>query len=91
MALDILNQPKFNLRKVTIMVLVNILGDLLVLTNGGGITGVAYVSIATYFSGILVGFRYLNDFIPINLKDIFKLGWIQLMKKSGLSNIFYSR
>ena len=90
MALDILNQPKFNLRKVTIMVLVNILGDLLVLTNGGGITGVAYVSIATYFSGILVGFWYLNDFIPINLKDIFKLGWIQLMKKSGLSNIFYS-
>ncbi len=87
MALDILNQPKYNLRKVILMVLVNILGDLIVLLNGGGITGVAYVSIATYFTGILAGFWYLKGFIQVSISDIFKLGWMQLMKKSGLNHV----
>ncbi len=87
MALDILNQPKYNLRKVILMVLVNILGDLIVLLNGGGITGVAYVSIATYFTGILAGFWYLKGFIQVSIRDIFKLGWMQLMKKSGLNHV----
>ena len=87
MALDILNQPKYNLRKVILMVLANILGDLIVLLNGGGITGVAYVSIATYFTGILAGFWYLKGFILVSIRDIFKLGWMQLMKKSGLNHV----
>ena len=87
MALDILNQPKYNLRKVILMVLVNILGDLIVLLNGGGITGVAYVSIATYFTGILAGFWYLRAFVHVSIIDIFKLGWMQLLKKSRLINM----
>jgi O-antigen/teichoic acid export membrane protein len=87
MALDILNQPKYNLRKVILMVLVNILGDLIVLLNGEGITGVAYVSIATYFTGILAGFWYLRAFVHVSIIDIFKLGWMQLLKKSRLINL----
>lgn len=59
-ALDALNVPRANFYKVFGMVGVNVLGDVIVLLAGGGAEEVAWVSLATFFSGILLGTWYLS-------------------------------
>lgn len=60
-ALDALNYPRANFFKVFGMVGVNVVGDAIVLLLGGGAEEVAWVSLATFFSGIVLGAWYLRQ------------------------------
>lgn len=54
-ALDMIGKPKANMVKVMCMLIVNVIGDLIVLKLGYGIEAVAAVSIATFGSGVVFG------------------------------------
>lgn len=61
LALDLFNRPHINMRKVMVMLLVNVLGDLIVLYFTGSILWVAVISILTFATGSTVGFYFLRD------------------------------
>jgi len=61
-ALDMIGKPKANMIKVFVMLLVNLLGDIVVLQMGWGIMAVAGVSIATFGSGFVYGWLRLKYF-----------------------------
>lgn len=85
--LDSLNMPKFNLMKVSFMVVVNIIGDILVIHFIGELWAVALVTILTVLSGVLVGCLYLNRMIKINYTQIIPTG---IQEISGLLNKKFS-
>ncbi len=76
--LDIVHQPKANFIKVTLMLLVNIIGDFVGIYLFGNLYGVALATVLPLCVGIFYGYFILNKFIPFKLIDIFKLGYIQL-------------
>ncbi len=69
--LDILNKPHLNFIKVIVMLSINILGDLAVIYQWGTIESVAFVSIGTYFSGVLFGWWYIHKNLKISTFALF--------------------
>lgn len=65
-ALDALGIPKANFYKVIGMLTVNVVGDAVVLSLGGGVVEVALVSVFTYTAGIILGLIYLRRHIRVN-------------------------
>ncbi len=76
--LDIVHQPKANFIKVTLMLLVNIIGDITGIYLFNNLYGVALATVLPLCVGIFYGYFILNKFIPFKLVDIFRLGYIQL-------------
>ncbi|TAG12354.1 MAG: lipopolysaccharide biosynthesis protein [Sphingobacteriia bacterium] len=76
--LDIVHQPKANFIKVTLMLLVNIIGDFVGIYVFDNLYGVAIATVLPLCVGIFYGYYILNKFIPFKLIDIFKSGYIQL-------------
>jgi O-antigen/teichoic acid export membrane protein len=74
LGLDVINKPKLNFIKVVYMLTVNAIGDVIVLSMGGGIYWVAVISVVTYSSGILFGYYFLRNTIPFKLSTILALG-----------------
>lgn len=80
-ALDVLNRPHLNFRKMMIMLLANIVGDLLAIYFAGGVTYVAIASISTFTLGTFISYYYLRDAVPFRFlallvagnKEIFRL------------------
>jgi O-antigen/teichoic acid export membrane protein len=70
MALDAIGRSDLNMKKVGIMLLANIIGDVLVLSLGGSTEAVAAVTLVTLSSGALLGFRFLNRFIGVRIADL---------------------
>ncbi|MFN8345315.1 MAG: glycosyltransferase [Spirosomataceae bacterium] len=60
-ALDAIGKPQLNTIKVGTMLLVNVLGDAIVLTFGGELWMVAAVTIVTIAVGVAVGFYFLKQ------------------------------
>jgi O-antigen/teichoic acid export membrane protein len=61
-ALDALGKPQLNTLKVFTMVVVNVVGDLLVLSLGGSLWQIALVTVVTTFAGVLAGLYMLYRF-----------------------------
>lgn len=78
MALDILNRPEVNMKKVYLMLSVNIIGDLIAVQLSDNLEWVAMVTIFTFSSGIIFGFYFLKDILPFHFYN-----WL----KSGISEI----
>lgn len=78
--LDIVHQPKANFIKVTLMLLVNIVGDFVGIHLFGNLYGAALATLLPLCVGIFYGYLILNKFIPFKLMDIFKLGYIQIRR-----------
>ncbi len=76
--LDVVNKPQQNLLKVTCMLVVNLIGDVVAIVVFKSVVGVAFVSITTFLVGLLLGFRFLRAYAPVSL-----LGSIQ----AGLATI----
>jgi O-antigen/teichoic acid export membrane protein len=74
--LDAGNRPQINSIKVIAMLIVNVALDLLALSLGAGLYGVAAVSSLTFLLGIIIGW--------IQLKDILDVFTIKLFWKEGL-------
>jgi O-antigen/teichoic acid export membrane protein len=73
-ALDVLNRPQRNLIKVSLMLIVNLVGDVLVLLSGGSVVGVALVSVVTFATGVWLGHRFLRKDLQVSFREMFSLG-----------------
>lgn len=73
-ALDVLKKPQLNFLKVILMLLVNVLGDLMMLSFTASPLGVALVSVVTYGSGAYMGYYFLKGSMPVRLGDILDSG-----------------
>ncbi|WP_375418921.1 oligosaccharide flippase family protein [uncultured Hymenobacter sp.] len=73
--LDVLNQPRLNLYKVLLMLVVNVVGDVTALTIWPNIYGVALASLPTGIAGFTFGYLHLRRHLPLSLKSIMATGW----------------
>jgi len=79
-ALDAYGRPQWNLVKVIGMLVVNLVGDWVVLRLGGGIREVAAVSVLTFGSGIAFGYFFLKDKLQFSLFGIVADGWKEALR-----------
>ncbi len=82
-ALDAINKPEKNFKKVAIMTVTNIIGDLVVLILFKDINLVAWVTLLTVLSGALSGYNMLSKFVPIKIISIFSLGYKNIYNLSN--------
>jgi O-antigen/teichoic acid export membrane protein len=68
-ALDVLNMPQLNFKKLILMLSLNIIGDLIAVYFTDNLGWVAFVSILTFSGGIAFGFYLLRDDIPFKFKN----------------------
>lgn len=70
--LDVVGQPGRNLRKVILMLVVNVIGDLIAIYVFHSPVAVALISIATFGTGLLMGYRWLGQYVPVSLRAVFR-------------------
>lgn len=75
--LDILNKPHINMKKVIIMLAVNVIGDFVGIYLTHNLYGVALSSIFTFLTGIIYGYWVLKKNLQFKMRDIFKLGLVE--------------
>lgn len=75
--LDALGHPHRNLQKVILMLIVNVVGDILALYLFKSVASVAFVSIATFLVGLLLGFRMMKPYAAVSLLTAMRVGWQQ--------------
>ncbi|MDP3451592.1 MAG: hypothetical protein Q8R90_01440 [Bacteroidales bacterium] len=73
-ALDSINRPKFNFYKVLVMASANVIGDLIAVFWIGSLESVAIVTVLFTIIGIILGYIYLNKFVPVKVSNIFYEG-----------------
>ena len=76
--LDVVNLPKYNLYKVTLMVIFNISFDLIAIHFSDDLKYIALGTVLTTSLGIATGIFYLNKIIHTNLKSILSSGFKSL-------------
>ena len=76
--LDIINQPKINVYKVTLMGVVNISVAFLGILLLKNIYGVVAATFCTTIAGIWFGYHHLRKHLNYTLGDILKLGAVEL-------------
>jgi O-antigen/teichoic acid export membrane protein len=82
--LDVVNQPRLNLVKVIIMLAVNVVGDIVAIQFFGTVASVAFISVLTFGSGILVGYWFLGKYMAFSFKGILNSGWQNLACMVGI-------
>ena len=83
-SLDAVNRPKNNFFKVSIMAIVNIVGDVIVLILFEDIRIVAWVTLATTIAGALAGYFMLKPSVDIKITDSLRTGF------KVLSSLFFN-
>ncbi len=78
--LDSINRPQANLVKVTFMVIVNVIGDLIAIYWLNEIWAVAIVTINTVLVGILIGMYFLNKQVSVSYIKILPTGAYEIKK-----------
>lgn len=87
--LDAVRKPYLNLTKVALMLAVNVAGDLVALVGFHSVTGVAVASIATFLTGLGLGYFWLEKSIPVTLVGTMRSGlkearyWLQKLSYAG--------
>ncbi|GAB4045383.1 lipopolysaccharide biosynthesis protein [Spirosoma litoris] len=72
--LDSIGVPKANMTKIFIMLVINILGDLIALQIFHSVTAVAFVSIFTFGTGVVLGFSMIGKRLPITGWQVVRAG-----------------
>jgi O-antigen/teichoic acid export membrane protein len=75
--LDVINKPKMNFRKVMVMLIVNVIGDLLVIKTWGLLWPVAVVSVFTFSSGLVYGNFLLKRYLDFSVKNVLISGYFE--------------
>ncbi|AEV34328.1 membrane protein involved in the export of O-antigen and teichoic acid [Owenweeksia hongkongensis DSM 17368] len=81
-ALDVLNKPNLNFKKMMIMLFVNVVGDLLAIYLSGGVTYIAIASIFTLSMGTFMTYYYLRVDVPFKITLILLAGKEELLRLS---------
>ena len=74
-ALDVINQPKMNLFKVGIMLIVSIVGDIIGVKLLHNIYGVAIATAPTIISGFVFGYQAFNRYYKLSPLTIIETGF----------------
>lgn len=82
--LDIIGKPHLNMIKVFIMLAVNVTADFAGIYIFHSLYGVAIASIFTFFAGAIFGYWALKKHLAFSIKDIFYLGYLELMELIGM-------
>ncbi len=82
-AMDAMGKPELNFRKVIIMLLINLVGDIVVLALGYGVLAVSLVSVLTFAMGVFYGYYLLLKTTEIPLKTVLSMGYEGLMRRIG--------
>jgi len=72
--LDAIGVPKANMTKIFIMLIINVIGDLIALQFFQSVTAVAFVSIFTFGSGVVLGFYMVGKRLPITGWQVIREG-----------------
>jgi O-antigen/teichoic acid export membrane protein len=73
-ALDSVRRPDLNARKVWLMVILNLLGDLIILHFFHWTAGVVWISVLNMLLGLLMVFKF-HPFLSFSPADFFSYGW----------------
>ncbi len=73
--LDTINKPHINFMKVSLMVLVNVVGDCIGILIFGNLEAVAFVSTLTFLAGVVFGYYHLKKHLGIRIRNVFIYGW----------------
>jgi O-antigen/teichoic acid export membrane protein len=73
--LDTINKPHINFMKVSLMVLVNVVGDCVGILIFGNLEAVAFVSTLTFLAGVIFGYYHLKKHLGIRIRNVFYYGW----------------
>ena len=86
-ALDAANLPRLNMLKIILMIVVNILGDLVVIFMGGPLWCIAGVSVITFSTGMIMGHIFLQQVDNITIRSVFSesLQILQTLNKEGMN------
>ena len=74
-SLDILNKPHLNLTKVSIMLIVNVIGDFVGIYLTHSLYGVALASIVSFIAGVIYGYWALKRNLKFKIRDVLALGF----------------
>ncbi len=74
-ALDSMNKPNYNFKKVLWMICANVIGDLIAIFYFKSLNLVAVASIFFTIIGIGFGFRFMKRIISLNILNIFSYGF----------------
>ncbi len=75
--LNVTNIPEYNLRKYAIILVINIVGDIIVIMLGYGVVGVAAVTLLTKSTGIAYSYYIHRKELPLDIMAALKQGIIQ--------------
>ena len=85
--LDSINRPKYNLLKVLLMAIANILGDILVIYLFESLEAVAIITVFNILVGVIIGYYFLKRELMVDIIRIPVIGW-RLIINDGLKKIF---
>jgi O-antigen/teichoic acid export membrane protein len=74
---DVVNQPKINMLKTLLQLVLNVAGNFLSLSLIGNIYGVALASIPTVLTGFIFGVYCLNKHLPISIPGILRDSYLE--------------
>ena len=69
--LDAINQPRYNLKKVILMAVANVVGDVIAILVTGEIWAVALVTVFNVLVGVVIGYWFLKRHVPVRLDEMF--------------------
>ncbi len=84
--IDALGFPKMNMLKVMSMLVLNVVGDAVVLTLGYALEAVAVVSVATYSLGVVFGFIVIRRHVKLQIVKSVAVGFQLLFLKITSKN-----
>ena len=76
--LDAIGQPGRNLQKVILMLIVNVVGDLIAIYVFHSPVAVALISVGTFGTGLLMGYRWLGQYVPVSLGAVFRSAYAEI-------------
>lgn len=82
--LDAINRPQFNFKKVIWMAGANVVGDVVVILTIREIWAVALITVLNVLVGVILGYIFLKQHLPIRLGEMLHQSWHALKLLSGL-------
>ena len=76
--LDAINRPQFNLKKIMLMVIANVLFDIVAIYYFEKVWAAACVTILTISIGVYFGYYFINKYVRVKAREIIPHGWIYL-------------
>ncbi len=84
--LDIIHQPKINFKKVQLMLVMKIVGDVVFISLLGNLYGAPLAGFFTTLAGLLYGCMRLQKFMPFTIGGILKTGFQGLRQLAARKN-----